>query len=176
MEYLPGEIKAGEFANGRSRLVVTNFRLYKELISWRKRAEFFSIPLEKLDGVEKHVLSNPALLVFGLIIAAAGVLLYTNSPDGSVGLLMLGGVLAITYFVTRKQGVAIYAGKSTIYFRGNDTQLEKIIQTVEKSRWERVNSLDTPRNGLAPTIPEARINDNDEESDEEKPPRIAPPN
>ncbi|GAB4288987.1 MAG: hypothetical protein Kow0090_01490 [Myxococcota bacterium] len=159
MEFLAGEFKIGEFANSGSRLVVTNFRVYKELISWRKRVEFFSIPLEQLDGLEKHILSKPALLLFGLVIGGAGGLLYTNRPDGALGLLALGAILVLSFFLSRKQGVAMYAGRCTIYFRGNNTQLEKIIQTIEKTRWERINHIGAHKEGLLPTIPSAKPDD-----------------
>ena len=170
MEILPGEIKRGEFVNGRSRLVVTNLRLYKEVISWRKRVEFFSIFLEKVDGIEKHILSNPVLLIFGIIIGVVGVLLYTNRPDGALGLLILGGILIISYVISRRQGVAVYAGRSTIYFRGGDSELEKIIQLVEQGRWERLNNISGYSKGvLAPTIPDAGVEDAEEDGAEQPP-------
>ena len=168
MELLPGEIKLKEFGNGRSRIVISNYRIYKELLSWRKRIEFFSIPLERLDGIEKHLLSKPMLLFFGAIVAAAGGLLYTDKPDGALGLLILGGIFFLYYLFTRQYGIAIYAGKTTIHFRAKHTELESLISVIETARWERVNQLGGFKYTLPPTMPQPRIQEDKQEDKDNK--------
>lgn len=143
---LPGETLLRQAPN--NVVVLTTHRIrYNHAAS--AEARLVSIMLEKVSACEVRYHSAPALLLLGVVIAVLGglALVQPGSSLQAAGLLgvLLGGLLAVAYFTTRRHIISIAAdGGTRIGFETKDLKREAVIafiDAVEKAKHERLLSL-----------------------------------
>lgn len=104
-----------------------------------------SFHLEELDSIEKSYESYPWLAIIGGLLLLVSIILFAQnggSTSGGIFPLIIGGLLILGYFFSRKWGVKFKSSSSTIFidveFTGKG--IDGFIKDVEKAKKNRLDS------------------------------------
>ncbi|MBS1638168.1 MAG: hypothetical protein JST26_19805 [Bacteroidetes bacterium] len=104
-----------------------------------------SIHLEKISSIEMKYTSKPFLIYFGILALVIGTLLgkASNQVDVIIISLIIGSILIISYFLSRKHTVVISSdGGSKIIFETKGMKSEAhidFINKIEKAKHKLTN-------------------------------------
>jgi len=114
-------------------ITLTSFRIRRN-VSGGGQAHIVSIMLEKVSSIEVHYSSWIILLGLGILFGLAGLFAGANNKgDVMVPALLIGGVLVIAYFMTRKHVVTVASdGGAKINFQTRGMKRDAIIEFINK--------------------------------------------
>lgn len=134
-EYLPGEELVTESEN--KLITLTNFRL-RYYSSNRGSAYIVSLMLNKISSIEVHYKSLWFLLIIGIVVIAGGLLAGAqNQGDMMIAGLVIGLVLILIYFLSRKHVVTVSSmGGAKINFETKGMKRETLMNFINKIEGE----------------------------------------
>lgn len=134
-EYLPGEELVTESEN--KLITLTNFRL-RFNSSNRGSAYIVSFMLNKISSIEVHYKSLWLLLIIGIVVIAGGLLAGAqNQGDMMIAGLVIGLVLILIYFLSRKHVVTVSSmGGAKINFETKGMKRETLMNFINKIEGE----------------------------------------
>jgi hypothetical protein len=130
-----------ESARNGSCVTLTSHRLVEERNSFFLRHKLISVPLEHMDSIRERLASYPALFAFGVILALLGYYFGGASPDGATVLMVIGGMMVLTFVLTRHRQVEFNSARVTVKLRGTRKDLDEFILEVERARVELLRNF-----------------------------------
>lgn len=145
MDLLSDENKIMEGSGDRAQVTLTNRRLMLESRSiFGGHSNTTSFHLEDLDSVEMAYRSYLWMLIIGGLLILSPVF-FGIEPQIPI---IVGIILIIAYFATRKKGAKFNSTTATIFIGAKTTamkDLEEFVQTIEQTKLERLNQYSIPR-------------------------------
>lgn len=129
--------------SGDKSIVLTNYRLRRH-ISGGGHAHIVSIMLGHISNIEVRYKSYLLMLIVGVLLLPIGAMaaLGTGEPTAGVPVSLLGLILIIIYFVTRKHVISIYADSGrSIDFATKGLKRDAILKFVNQIEDAKLNWL-----------------------------------
>ena len=138
MTLLKDEVKLDSLTNS---VLLTNYRILKEHGDKYK----ISIFLEKISSIEMHYKSKILYLILGIIACIAGLIMQGEGAEAGLPLLVVGIVLVIAFFLTRKHVITVSpdGGKSLdIEVKGiSSERVEEFLTNVQEAKLNKVREI-----------------------------------
>lgn len=144
MTYLENEKELGSITNS---VLLTNLRLIQEFGDTYKHSIF----LENISSVQVRYKNNFILLVLGVLLLLGGGYAWVDTYGDTLPILItvLGAVLVILYFLTRKHLITVApdGGRSIeiLVKRLPASTIEKFITEIQRAKLQRVEALRSTR-------------------------------
>jgi len=144
MTHLENEVKLDALTNQDQ---LTNLRIAQEYSDFLGASYKNSIFLEKISSVEVRFKSKPLYLILGIVSFIAGISLMSNYNTREIGnaLLIIGIVLIVIFFFTRKHVVSITpdGGNSIdITAKGvNESRIEEYLTNIHEAKFARTSNI-----------------------------------
>ncbi len=154
----PGETTRHEARGKKLRVWVTNRRLVVEE-SGLGGSALTSLPLEKIDHVLYARTSRLRWLVIGAILGIVGLVTLSENSNGGGGLIAVGAVFVIIYFLSRRQRVVFATQGSEISLEAKGfgaNAIESFLSAVESARQAHPQVAAAPRPAPETRGPETR--------------------
>lgn len=135
MRVISGEKILLESDNGEA--ILTSHRVRFEAKKWG-RAHLISIMLEELCSCEIRYASKPVLLILAALSVIGGIA--SKSYEGLILGIIISLILAVTFFLSRRQIISLASGSATIKLRTTRMGLEaakQFIDQVEEAKSQR---------------------------------------